>query len=71
MKNVKLLRFNAYATGDNGVNYRAVAMTENNETVWRLCKEVKIGLQWDFVNETRYTDAVNAINAIRMYELTK
>lgn len=69
MKNVEIYRYNGYCTNDKGENFRAVAVTEDGKSVWRLAKETKPGYQWDFVNDVQYTSCVNALNVVRMMEL--
>ena len=69
MTNVRIGKYNGYATNNKGENFRAVACTENGKSIWRLTKEVKIGYQWDFVNETQYPDCASALNAVRIMEL--
>ena len=67
MTNIKMLKFNGYATNDKGINFRAVNCTENNLSIWRLAKEVKAGYQWDFVNNIQYRTCIEALNDCDRY----
>ena len=67
MTNVKLLKYNAYATSDKGVNYRAVCIGRDingvHTTHWRLCKVINDS-RADFVNDTEYNSPTEALSII-------
>ena len=61
MKNVHLLKYNAYCTGDDGLNYRAVAIAGK----WRLCvQNRRMPTDWDFVNNKEYDTVYDALQDV-------
>lgn len=64
MKNVRVYKFNGYATGNSGKEYRAVAVAGH----WRLCVQKKPGSDvWLFVNNTEYATVHNALADVDFY----